>query len=116
MRREKHCSRFIHDVLDLIQEEILVVLENNDGQSSGKRSSSGELSDALGRIRNACAEDSYCAEGVAVDKCPPTIPAVEVDLNEFATKMILEQKPKLKDHKGETRRSMLPNQFQEMDN
>ncbi|KAH8672212.1 kinase-like domain-containing protein [Ilyonectria robusta] len=116
MRREMHCSRFIHDVLDLIQEEILVVLENNDGQSSGTRSSSGELSDALRRIRNACAKDSYCIQGVAVDRCPPTIPAVEVDLNEFATKMILDQKPQLKDHKGETRRSMLPNQFQEMDN
>ncbi|KAH6962365.1 kinase-like domain-containing protein [Ilyonectria sp. MPI-CAGE-AT-0026] len=115
MRRGKHCSRFIHDVLDLIQEEILVVLENNDGQSSGKRSSSGELSDALRRIRNACAKDSYCTKGVAVDKCPPTIPAVEVDLNEFAAKMILEQKPQLKDHKGETRRSMLPDQFREMD-
>ncbi|KAH7161677.1 kinase-like domain-containing protein [Dactylonectria macrodidyma] len=119
LRRDKNCSRFIHDVLDLIQMEMLVVLENNEGQSSGKRSSSGELKDKLERIRLKCAKEGdggYGTLGVTEDKDPLTVPAVEVALNEFATKMVLEQKPRLRDHKGKKKKSMLPDQFKEIDN
>ncbi|KAF4468753.1 kinase-like (PK-like) [Fusarium albosuccineum] len=119
LRSLNNCSRFAHDVLDLIQTEMLVVLEDSESKSSsGKRTPSGELKAKFRNINRNCRglKKTYCTQGAPVkDEEPWSTPAVEASLNEFATKMILDHQPPLGNHRGGAKRSMLPKQFEEMD-
>ncbi|KAH7152143.1 hypothetical protein B0J13DRAFT_619724 [Dactylonectria estremocensis] len=123
LRRHGNCSRFVHEVLDLIQTEMLVVLEDNGGKSppdgkpsSGKRSSSGELRKKLDSIRFKCSQEIYSTQGVAgKEERLLLAPAVEATLNSFATHMILNHEVPLQEHRGETGTSMSPDQFRLMD-
>ncbi|RSM19819.1 hypothetical protein CDV31_001176 [Fusarium ambrosium] len=95
LRGHENCSQLIHDVLDLIQHEMLVVLEDKQKKaligSTGKRSPSGELKKKLDRIQHKCTE-TYCTKGLPrADKTPLLAPAVKVELNSFAKLSISQQ-------------------------
>ncbi|UPK99688.1 hypothetical protein LCI18_010623 [Fusarium solani-melongenae] len=95
LRRHENCSQLIHDVLDLIQHEMLVVLEDKRKKapigSTVKRSSSGELKNKLDRIQRKCTE-TYCTKGLPRDDEKPLLaPAVEVELNSVAKFSISQQ-------------------------
>ncbi|KAH8802630.1 kinase-like domain-containing protein [Xylogone sp. PMI_703] len=94
LHNHEHCSQFIHDALDVIKNDMLVVLSKDR-----KRASSGDLRKKFGNIHSQCMDDKrfdYCLKGVPnKPMLTRAATAVEVHLNEMAKSAISEHKPDL---------------------
>jgi hypothetical protein len=111
LHNDPNCSQFIHDALDIIEKEMLVVLSQDR-----KRSSSKELRLKLQDIHSKClGSEDYCTKGVPKPRLFRAATAVLVPLNETAEKTIEEYHTVLPTHEGKTRRSMLPLELEKID-
>ena len=108
------CSQFVHDALDIIQNEMLVVLSQDR-----KRSLSGPLKKKFGDLYSTCMNDSdvdYCTKGDPQRRLVRYGTGVTVIPSENAETEIKNKQPDFQTYKGETtRESMRPEQFENMD-
>ncbi|RDL36222.1 uncharacterized protein BP5553_06834 [Venustampulla echinocandica] len=117
MRLHEKCPKFIHDVLDVIENQMLIVLSQDR-----KRALSWELKERFEQIHLKCMDDSdqgYCIRGVPIQRDARSASVVEANLNDIAKLTISEHRPDLPTHDiardGEARKSMLPEDLKNMD-
>jgi sugar-specific transcriptional regulator TrmB len=117
LHNNKNCSQFIHDVLNAIEKEMLVVLSKDR-----KRSSSAELREKFEVFYDRCMNDvdqDYCTKGIPapLPRFARTSTAVEAFLNETAEKLMDDHPPDLEieTHSGKIRKSMLPSELAKID-
>lgn len=108
------CSQFIHDVLNIIEKNMLVVLSQ-----SRTRSSSKDLRKEFQTIYEQCLDDEeYCLKGVPQPRLFRAATAVEVPLNKTARTTIEDYGIVLPPHgtnERAPRKSMLPAQLEKLD-
>lgn len=114
LHRQPNCSQFIHDALNIIEKEMLVVLSQTKVRSSSK-----ELRAKFEEIYKHClVDEDYCLKGVPQQRMFRAATAVLVPLNETARHTIEEYGIELPSHdtnERAPRRSMLPAQLGNID-
>ncbi|CAM1510687.1 Fc.00g010220.m01.CDS01 [Cosmosporella sp. VM-42] len=103
LRSHRNCSNFVHDCLDIIDGQMLIVLSTEK-----RRSASGALRNEFDAIRLKCDEEAYCKQGCPKPALQRATTAVEVPLNEAAEKLIRDNAIELPIHSGRTKKSWLP--------
>ncbi|KAI0127539.1 kinase-like domain-containing protein [Xylariales sp. AK1849] len=109
----KHCSEFVHQALDIIEDKMLVVLSQDR-----TRSTSRELRREFRTIFSKCMSDSdldYSMKGVPEYRLFRAATAVEARLNQTGRNAIDENQPALPLHVEKPRKSMSPEQFKNLD-
>ena len=117
LHSNKNCSQFIHDVLNVIEKEMLVVLSEHK-----KRSSSGVLRGKFEHFYSRCMDpqdQDYCTKGapVPLPKVFKAATGVGVILNETAQKL-MEDYPldiETEIHTERIRESMKPEDLAKID-
>lgn len=101
LHEDRRCPAIIHDILDMIEDEMLVIL-SRDGKKSGTkdRSSSTTLKRKLQECVSKCeVDDGYCFQGQPHPRRPVRAPTVVVaPLNQEAEDCIEMHKPALLSH------------------
>lgn len=116
LHNNKKCPQFIHDALDIIEREMLIVLY--DGRN---RALAEDLLKKFERIHKKCMNNNdpdYCLKGIPVRRPEREGTVVEVELNTDAEEAVLEYKTALPIHKktdGEMKKSPLPKDLEEME-
>jgi hypothetical protein len=114
MHNNKRCSQFIHDALDIIETEMLVVLSQER-----KRSESGPLKKKFGDLLSKCMDDSdleYCTKGAPQRRLLRYGTGVDIIPSEAAETEIRDKKPNIQTYQGSaTRKSIRPDQFDRLD-
>ncbi|EHK97836.1 hypothetical protein M7I_6419 [Glarea lozoyensis 74030] len=113
LHAHKKCPKFVHDVLNIIENHMLVVLSEEK-----KRHTSTALKKAFHEINKLCrANEShdYCVQGIPTPVTPqPNVP-VAVLLNENAQNMLDNNRSHLSVHDGRTRNSMTVESLRRME-
>ncbi|CAN9195088.1 unnamed protein product [Alternaria sp. RS040] len=109
---DRSCTRFIHDLLDLIEEKMLVVIAP-DSERIGSSELYAELDKMYTRVCNPT--DNYCQRPCPEEKrvAKDSVP-VDACLSEQALGLVRRTNPRLKSVTGETRLSKTPDQFRAM--
>ncbi|KAM0435574.1 hypothetical protein ACHAQK_008136, partial [Fusarium lateritium] len=112
LRQHPGCSEFVHSVLGIIENEMLVVLS-----AEKLRSPSRKILNSLGRIDRRCRLEADFIKGkpwdsIQVDKCRDNV-AVEAILNEHTRSILLHVS--LPIHTGRTRKSLQAEELENID-
>lgn len=101
LHEDQRCPALIHDILDMIENEMLIIL-SRDGNDSGKsdRSSSTTLKRKLQQWVSKCeVDEDYCFRGQPQPRRPVRAPTVVVaPLNQEAEDCIQMHRPALLSH------------------
>ena len=101
LRSRRNCTQFVHDVLDIVEEKMLVVLSE-----SKSRVSSAELHDEFDKIHKRCLDESqgesYCLTEVAtpIQVVGRQATGVVANLNLNAIRLIERNEPRLSTYEG----------------
>ncbi len=118
LHNHPQCTNFIHDILDIVETKMIVVLSK-----SRTRASSDKLRAEFENLHSLCMDDSntdYCLKG-APRPLPPSraATAVEANLTEIAKLTIAELQPDLPSHDpsldGKIRKAMRSEQLENID-
>jgi hypothetical protein len=110
LHSQEYCPQFVHDVLDIVESQMLIVLAEDQ-----RRASSIQLKREFQQINSKCTTDEgYCFHGISKDiNVQPTTP-VKVMLNENAQGMVKQNSSVLSLYEGRTRQSMTIDQLRKM--
>ncbi|KAF3765539.1 kinase-like protein [Cryphonectria parasitica EP155] len=99
LHSDENCTLWMHDLLDLVEEGMLVVLSEDR-----KRKTSHSLLEILREMDQKCQFDEhYCLRKARYAKLRRAPAGTLAELNEEAKKMVNEMKPDLKEHKRDGR-------------
>ncbi|KAH6662531.1 kinase-like domain-containing protein [Halenospora varia] len=117
LHSEKTCPQFLHDALDIIEKEMLIVMYHER-----PRTGSTELRKKFEEIHKKCMDENnsdYCLQGKSIERPTRKGTVVAADLTKDVKDAILEHKPELLSHDpiqdGRIKRSMLQRDWDNMD-
>ena len=105
MHAHPKCSQFVHDCLDMIERDMIIVESEGAG---GKRARASVLYDRLRRMEQRCAVDvDYATRGVPVQRHFQAAVPVLGELNAAAREAVEKKMPTMLVYRGRTRRTLL---------
>jgi hypothetical protein len=113
LHAQTNCTQFIHDVLEIVEDKMVIVLAQDQ-----RRATSNELKRVFQRINNNCTSEKsfgYCLRGIPKHlTVQPTTP-VKVTLNDNAQNLVKHNGSLLELHEGRTRPSMTVDDLRKME-
>lgn len=110
LRREAQCSPWIHDLLDLVEQNMLLVLSQEH-----QRETAPHLVQKLQAMDKKTKTKSYCQAKKREDKLSSWVPPPGVlsELNKASQQFVLDAQPRLNTYtpdEGQLSRSLMPNE------
>ena len=105
LHQHKDCTQYLHDLLDLVQEQMLI-LESDDPSFSVKRIKSNKLCREIEKFSKECGTDrEYCFRGCPLKTTHKRMEPVRAPLNATALAAINESgmNARVPEYSGKTR-------------